>query len=76
MESIMPFLLKLAETVSWSIAGVVILFACLWLFDRLDPTDFQQEIRNGNVAAGVILGAIILAIAAIIVAVIVSPSGS
>ncbi len=69
----MPFVMKLAETVAWSFAGVLILFASLWLFDRLDPTDFQQEIRNGNLAAGVILGSIVLGITAIIVAVLASP---
>jgi uncharacterized membrane protein YjfL (UPF0719 family) len=69
----MPFLIKLAETVAWSIASVLILLGSLWLFDRLDPTDFQQEIRDGNIAAGIILGSIILAIGAIVVAVLLSP---
>ncbi|MDX2245106.1 MAG: DUF350 domain-containing protein [Leptolyngbyaceae cyanobacterium bins.302] len=69
----MPFLIKLAETVAWSIAGVLILLGSLWLFDRLDPTDFRQEIRDGNIAAGIILGAIVLAIAAIVVAILLTP---
>ncbi|MDX2228919.1 MAG: DUF350 domain-containing protein [Leptolyngbyaceae cyanobacterium bins.349] len=69
----MPFLQKFAETVAWSVAGVLLLFGSLWLFDRLDPTDFRKEIQDGNLAAGVILAAIILAIAAIVVAILVSP---
>lgn len=69
----MPFLQKFAETLAWSIAGVVILFACLWIFDRLDPTDFRKEVQDGNVAAGIILAAMIIAIAAIIVAILLTP---
>lgn len=69
----MPFLMKLAETVAWSVAGVLILLGSLWLFDRIDPTDFRQEIQDGNIAAGIILAAIILAISGIIVAILLTP---
>jgi len=69
----MPFLQKFAETLAWSIAGVLILFASLWIFDRLDPTDFRKEIQDGNVAAGIILAAMILSIAAIVVAILLTP---
>jgi uncharacterized membrane protein YjfL (UPF0719 family) len=69
----MPFLQKFAETLAWSIAGVLILFVSLWIFDRLDPTDFRKEIQDGNIAAGIILAAMITAIAAIIVAILLTP---
>ncbi len=69
----MPFLLKLAETTGWSIFAVVIFYGCLRLFDTLDPIDYRAEIRDGNVAAGIIMAAIVFAIAAIIIAVILSP---
>jgi len=69
----MPFLQKFAETIAWSVVGVLILFGSLWLFDRLDPTDFRKEIQDGNIAAGVILAALIVAIAAIIVSILVTP---
>jgi uncharacterized membrane protein YjfL (UPF0719 family) len=45
----------------------------LQLFDRLDPIDFRQEIRNGNLAAGMVVGALVLAVAAIVVTVLLSP---
>lgn len=69
-----PFLQKLVETIAWSIIGILILLGSLWLFDRLDPTDYRREVQNGNIAAGIIVGAIILAIAAIIIAILLSPS--
>jgi uncharacterized membrane protein YjfL (UPF0719 family) len=40
------------------------------LFDRLSPIDYRNEIRKGNTAAGVVLGAVILAIAAVVVTVL------
>lgn len=68
-----PFVQKLVETIAWSIIGILILLGSLWLFDRLDPTDYRREVQNGNIAAGIIVSAIILAIAAIIVAILLSP---
>lgn len=69
----MPFLQKLAETVGWSIVGILIVYGSVQLFDRLDPIDFRQEVRNGNIAAGIIVGALILAIAAIVISVLLTP---
>lgn len=69
----MPFLYKLAESTAWSVVGVLLLFGSLWLFDRLDPIDFKQEIRDGNIAAGIIVGAVVVAIAAIVVAILLTP---
>jgi uncharacterized membrane protein YjfL (UPF0719 family) len=69
----MPLLQKIAETVGWSIVGVLILYGSVRLFDRLDPIDYRQEIRNGNLAAGVIVAAFIVAIAAIVISVLLTP---
>jgi uncharacterized membrane protein YjfL (UPF0719 family) len=62
---------KMPETMVWAALGILILYLSVWLFDRLDPINYRQEIRNGNLAAGIIMAAIILGIAAIIVTVIV-----
>lgn len=62
---------KMPETLVWAALGILILYLSVWLFDRLDPINYRQEIRNGNLAAGIIMAAIILGIAAIIVTVIV-----
>lgn len=69
----MPLLLKLAETVGWAIFAVVIFYGSLRLFDLLDPIDYRAEIRDGNVAAGIIMAAMVVSIAAIIIAVLVGP---
>jgi hypothetical protein len=36
------------------------------------PIDYQTEIRRGNIAAGILLAAVIVALAAIIIAVIIT----
>jgi uncharacterized membrane protein YjfL (UPF0719 family) len=66
---IMP---KIIETLGWAVLGIVVLYTAVWLFDRLDPINYREEIRNGNTAAGLIVAAIILGIAAIIASVIVT----
>ncbi|MBT9313621.1 DUF350 domain-containing protein [Leptothoe kymatousa TAU-MAC 1615] len=62
---------QLAATVGWSFVGVVLFYLGIRLFDLLDPIDYQAEIRNGNMAAGVILAAVVVSIATIIISVIV-----
>ncbi|WP_309229834.1 DUF350 domain-containing protein [Oscillatoria sp. FACHB-1407] len=61
-----------AETVGWAFVGVLLLYGGVRLFDLLDPIDYREEIRKGNVAAGVIVGAFIVAIASIVIAVILT----
>lgn len=63
-------LLQVLLTIGWSFFGVVLIYAGARLFDRLAPIDYRAEIRRGNLAAGVVLAAVILAIAAVVVAVI------
>jgi uncharacterized membrane protein YjfL (UPF0719 family) len=63
-------LLQLLLTIGWSFLGVILIYFGLLLFDQLSPIDYRAEIRRGNIAAGVVLGAVILAIAAVVVAVI------
>ncbi|MEM9804284.1 MAG: DUF350 domain-containing protein [Cyanobacteria bacterium P01_D01_bin.56] len=62
---------QLAATVGWSFVGVVLLYLSIRLFDLLDPIDYQAEIRKGNMAAGIILAAVVVSIATIIISVIV-----
>jgi uncharacterized membrane protein YjfL (UPF0719 family) len=64
--------MKVIESLGWTLFGIVLLYGAVWLFDRLDPINYREEIRSGNVAAGMIVAAIILGIAAIIVSVIVT----
>ena len=58
--------------ISWTAFGVVLLYLGTWLFDQLSPIDFRYEIRSGNSAAAIVLGAVVLAIAALIVTILLS----
>ena len=61
----------LAATVGWTFVGVILLYAGIQLYDRLDPIDYRAEIRKGNVAAGIKLAALVLGLTAIIVTVLI-----
>ncbi len=65
-------LLQLLLTVGWTFVGVILIYGGLALFDRLSPIDYRAEIRRGNIAAGVVLGSVILAIAAVVAVVLAS----
>lgn len=69
----MQLLVKFFETAAWTILGIALFYLGLRFYDWLDPIDYQAEIKKGNVAAGVLLAAIIIAIAAIIITVIATP---
>jgi len=63
-------LLQMLLTVGWTVFGVMLIYAGARLFDRLAPIDYRAEIRKGNLAAGVVMAAVILAIASVVVVVI------
>ncbi|MEB3291861.1 MAG: DUF350 domain-containing protein [Synechococcales bacterium] len=69
----LPEFQKIIETLGWTIVGIILLYSSVWLFDRLDPINYREEIRRGNVAAGVIVAAIILSIGGIIITVLLAP---
>lgn len=63
-------LLQLLLTFGWTLVGVVLIYGSTWLFDRLSPIDYRREIREGNVAAAIVLAAVILAMAAVVVTIL------
>ena len=63
-------LLQMLLMVGWTFLGIILIYLGLLLFDSLSQIDYRAEIRRGNIAAGVVLGAVILAIAAVVVAVL------
>ena len=67
-----PIIEAVFSTVGWTILGVLLFYGGVRFYDLLDPIDYQAEIRRGNVAAGVLIGCVILSLAAIIIAVILS----
>ena len=54
----------------WALVGVALVYGGTRLFDRLDPLDYRAEIRKGNVAAGLVMAAVILSVAAVVVVVL------
>lgn len=52
----------------WAIVGVLLLLLAIRIFDRIDPIPYREEVRRGNVAAGIVLGALIIGMAIIVFA--------
>lgn len=63
---------RIAAAIGWAILGVLVFWAGIRFYDRLDPIDYANEIAQGNVAAAIKLAAIIIGLAAIVVAAIVT----
>lgn len=68
----MPLLQTIAATIGWTFFGILLLYAGVRLYDLLDPIDYREEIRKGNIAAGIIVAAIITALAAIVITVLLT----
>ncbi|HET8627999.1 MAG TPA: DUF350 domain-containing protein [Thermomicrobiales bacterium] len=64
------FLSDVGLSVVWAFIGVVLLYLATVLFDKFDPLDIRKMIKEGNIAAGVLLGALAIGIAIIIAAAI------
>lgn len=50
----------------WAALGVILLFVATLAFDALHPMRIRQMIEEGNIAAGILLGALTIGIAIII----------
>ncbi|MDP9374733.1 MAG: DUF350 domain-containing protein [Chloroflexota bacterium] len=60
------FVQDVGLSIVWSIIGVVLLFVSALAFDALHPLKIRQMIQEGNVAAGLLLGAVTIGMAIII----------
>jgi uncharacterized membrane protein YjfL (UPF0719 family) len=67
-----PIVQDILATIGWTFLGIVLFYSGVRLFDLFDPIDYQAEIRRGNIAAGVLLAAVILSVAAIIITMILT----
>ena len=70
---IMPIVQAIAASIGWTVLGVLLLYFGVRLFDTIDPIDYRQAIREGNIAAGITVGAVILGISGIVMAIILTP---
>ena len=51
----------------YAVAGVILMYLAYRAIDRLTPTvDFEEELRKGNIAVAILIGALFIAIAIII----------
>lgn len=55
-----------ALSIAWAVLGVVLLFLATLAFDLLHPLKIRHLIEEGNVAAGILLGAVAVGMALII----------
>lgn len=62
----------IGATLGWTLLSVFLFYGGIRLYDFLDPIDYQAEIRKGNLAAGILLSAVIISLAAIIITVIIA----
>ena len=52
--------------VLYAVLGVVIMFLSIKVFDRLTKIELEEELQRGNIAVGILVGALFLSIAMII----------
>lgn len=52
--------------VLYAVLGVVIMFVSIKVFDRLTKIELEEELQRGNIAVGILVGALFLSIAMII----------
>lgn len=61
------FLQLVGTTVFWGILGVILIVLGIKLFDALNSAfDFGEELKKGNIAAGIFMGMLALAIAIVV----------
>lgn len=58
---------RLAASIGWTLVGVLVFYGGARLYDFLDPIDYREEIKKGNVAAGIAMGAVTISLAAIVI---------
>jgi uncharacterized membrane protein YjfL (UPF0719 family) len=79
MTAAQHFLSNVASVVFWALLGMLLLLAADHIIDRVDPMGFDKEIKNGNIAAAIVMSALIVGVAIIIYAAMLpapsSPTG-
>ena len=66
-HEIMTLVGRVAASVGWTLVSVLIFYGGARLYDLLDPIDYREEIKRGNVAAAIQLAAVTIALAAIVI---------
>lgn len=58
--------MEILNTILYAGIGLVLMLICAFIFDLVVPYNFNQELKEKNVAAGFIMAGIFIAIAIII----------
>lgn len=58
--------IEILDTILYAGIGVVLMLACMQIFDWIVPYDFNRELKEKNVAAGFIIAGIFIAVGIII----------
>lgn len=66
-DQVITLLTQIGASIGWTIIGVIIFIGGARLYDILDPIDYREEIKKGNVAAGIQMAAVTIALAAIVI---------
>ena len=70
MPDVAAVISSILSSVIWAIVGVLLLIFAVRVFDYIDPVPYHDEVKKGNVAAGVVMGAVLIGMAIIIFAAI------
>ncbi len=57
---------SILSSIVWALIGVVLLYLCFRILDAADPIAYHDEIKKGNVAAGVVVAGIMIGLSVII----------
>ena len=66
-DQVITLLTQVGASIGWTIIGVIIFIGGARLYDILDPIDYREEIKKGNVGAGIQMAAVTIALAAIVI---------
>lgn len=73
------FLSNVGSVIFWALLGMFLLLIADHIIDRIDPMRFDAEIKKGNIAAAIVMSALIIGVAIIIYAAMLpapnSPTG-
>ena len=79
MNAAQHFLANVGAVIFWALLGMFLLLIADHIIDRIDPLDFDKEIKNGNIAAAIVMSALIIGVAIVIYAAMLpapnSPTG-
>ncbi len=66
MPDVLTVLNSIVSSIVWALLGVVLLFVGFRIFDAADPVAYHEEIKKGNVAAGVVVAGMMIGLGIII----------